>query len=71
MEPKTPKQELEEFLQEFLKNTNEFYWDNTDSQESVDKLDELDKQVQGDNHPEMYQLIMNTYKKVQQQKNKK
>lgn len=71
MEPKTPKQELEEFLQEFLKNTNEFYWDNTDSQESVDKLDELDKQVQGDHYPEMYQLIMNTYKKVQQQKNKK
>jgi hypothetical protein len=67
MEPKTPKEQLEEFLQEFLKNTNEFYWYSTEHQEPLDKLEALDNQVQGDNHPEILQLIMDTYNKVQRQ----
>lgn len=68
---KSPKEELEEFLKQFFADTDEVFHHLVFDQSPMLKLESLDLQVTGDNHPEMFELIMSTYKKVEAEKRSK
>ena len=68
---KSPKEELEEFLKQFFADTDEVFHNLWFDQCQMQKLENLDLQITGDNHPEMFELIMSTYKKVETEKRSK
>lgn len=73
MEPKNEwsKKALEEFLQHLLQDNENIVWNWYEISTPLDALEELDAQVQGDFFPDIHDLIMNTYHKVEQQKKQK
>lgn len=70
MEPNSARQELEKFLQQFLEDNNNLYFDYLSANHLLE-LENIDRCVQGDSHPEIYDLIMNTYHKLEREKKQK
>lgn len=68
---KSSKEELEEFLKQFFADTNEVLHQLWFDECPLNKLESLDSQVTGDNHPEIFALIMSTYKNVEAEKRSK
>ena len=65
------RHEVLQWLQDFLSQNEHLFFieDGTGEPSELEEMEFLDSLVQGDNHPETFNLIMNTYKKIRDEKN--